>query len=231
MRQILRLGRNIVKYNFLKLKKPKSIHNLIARHFRNWSEENHINRPGITLAINEMLSATPVIVETGTSAYGTDSSRLFDALIRYLSGTFYSVDINPSASRDLIYQHDKQTFFFVDDSVNFLKNRLGALTSKVDLFYLDSFDVDWEYPLESARHGISEFEEIKRFIKPGTILIVDDTPSTIEYIPKKFQQIALDFQNCYGVLPGKGALILKELQKIKNAEVLLHEYNLVVKFN
>jgi hypothetical protein len=230
MRRILWIIKNILKYRALKLKKIQSIEKLVDTHFKNWSEENHINRNGLSLALNEICRDKPIVVETGTSAYGTDSSRLFDSLVRFYSGSFYSVDIDPSTSKRLIYQHSNRSHFYVEDSVNFLTSTLQKLTTKVDLFYLDSRDVDWDSPLESAQHGLAEFRALAKFIRKGTILVVDDTPATIEYIPKRFHKNVLKFQDEFGVLPGKGALIIKELKNIKGAKILSHEYNIVVKF-
>jgi hypothetical protein len=184
----------------------------------------------LTVALKNVNLENPVLVETGTSAYGTDSSRLFDAFVDYHGGTFHSVDLDPVPSKRLIFQHSRQSHFYIGDSVNFLKDELGHQTKTVDLFYLDSFDVDWENPMAAAQHGLAEYKALYKYIKTGTVLVIDDTPATIEYIPKHFHKNTLKFLEEYGVLPGKGALILKELQEIKSVQVLSHEYNLVVKF-
>lgn len=181
-------------------------------------------------ALNTTKLENPVLVETGTSAYGTDSSRLFDSFVSHFGGTFYSVHLNPLPSMRLIFQHSRQTHFYVGDSVKFLKDVLVNKTKKVDLFYLDSFDVDWQNPLPAAQHGLAEFNALKKYIRKGTVIVVDDTPATIDYIPKHFHKYTFKFLEELGVLPGKGALILTEFQKMKNVQVLLHEYNLVVLF-
>lgn len=227
---MLQNTRRLLKYHWVRSRNVQSLEELVARHFKYWSEPAHINRYGLTVALRNVNLENPVLVETGTSAYGTDSSRLFDAFVSYYGGVFHSVDLDPVASKRLIFQHSRQSHFYVGDSVNFLKDVLVNQTKTVDLFYLDSFDVNWEDPLAAARHGLAEFKALYQYIKTGSVLVVDDTPSLIKYIPEDFHKIALNFLNDYGVLPGKGALILKELQKMKNAEILVHEYNLVVKF-
>ena len=198
-------------------------------HFRTWSTETHINRNGLTKGILQMNPQNPVIFETGTSAYGVDSSRLFDLVALKFSGSFISVDINAQPKRALSFQHSKRSKFYVDDSVSFIENLLPKIVQRIDLCYLDSWDVDWENPLPSAKHGLNEFEAVRKFLKPGSILIVDDTPSSIELIPEEFKAVAADFQKEYGVLPGKGAFVTKKLMNENFAELISHEYNLVLK--
>jgi hypothetical protein len=52
---------------------------LLAAHFDTWSSPNHINRPGFEVAVELMGDRPMRILETGTSAWGTDSTRLWDA--------------------------------------------------------------------------------------------------------------------------------------------------------
>jgi hypothetical protein len=58
------------------------------------------------------------------------------------------------------------------DSVEWL-NSLTDL-DQVDLFYLDSYDVDWNNDAESADHHLKEFKIIQPFIRPGVIVAIDD---------------------------------------------------------
>jgi hypothetical protein len=150
--------------------------------------------------------------------------------VRSFGGKFFSVDINSYPSRRLRAAKSRYTRFFVMDSVAFLK-QIQHLTgvSKIHLFYLDSWDVDWNDPIPSAKHGRREMELIKPFLVPGTILIIDDTPNSIEWIPLTDRQSAERFKRDFGVLPGKGAFhneVLKDL----NYDIIYHDYNLVLKF-
>jgi hypothetical protein len=81
----------------------------------------------------------------------------------------------------------------------------------VDLVYLDSWDVDWSNPSDSAIHGYKEYQNIKGLLKSESILGVDDTPKTLEWIPSEFHKVARDYKSINGMFPGEGALILKEL--------------------
>jgi hypothetical protein len=232
MRKYLQFFRNFLKYIQLKFSRVDNSDQLIERHFSAWSETNHQCLEGLRVAL-ELLNNNPsLIVETGTSAYGTDSSRLFDSYITRFGGRFYSVDINPLASRRLTFQHSRNSHFVVSDSLIFLENfQLEITDSKIDLVYLDSWDVDWSNPNESAIHGYNEYLRIKDRLKSGSVLVIDDTPRTIDWIPPEFFEVAQEFLKVNGVLPGKGALILKELQGSPLVKKIWHEYNLVFQLN
>ena len=64
-----------------KFKKFDSVDNLVKAHFTRWSDPAHQNREGLSMALNSLPVGRITIVETGTSAYGTDSSRLFDSFV------------------------------------------------------------------------------------------------------------------------------------------------------
>ena len=133
-----RVTRRIAKYWILKSRYQDSIQEICDNHFRYWSFENHINRPGLTKGALALQAQNPIIFETGTSAYGVDSSRLFDRIASHLSGIFILVDINPQPKRSLSFQYSKRSKFFVGDSVTFIKSTLPKLVDHVDLCYLDS---------------------------------------------------------------------------------------------
>lgn len=230
MRRIVKKFRTLYWSLIWRTKKFKSLDQLVGLHFKIWSDLNHINRKGLSLALMSVSSDNPVIIETGTSAYGTDSSRLFDSFARKFDGKFYSVDIQEGPSRRLKHVLSKRTNFFVMDSLEFLR-KFEFLTGHktIDLIYLDSWDVDWKDPIQSALHGKAELLELKPYIKPGTVLVVDDTPSSLEWIPIDSRLIAIEFKNNYGVLPGKGAFFEMALAGLKY-QILHHEYNLVLIF-
>lgn len=224
-------GKTLIWSTISKIKKFDSLDELVTYHFRRWSKTDHQNVQGLRLALNSLSCADATIVETGTSAYGTDSSRLFDLFVRNFGGKFYSVDINAYPSKRLRFAKSKQSQFFVMDSVEFLLN-FEELTGKkfVDLVYLDSWDVDWSNPLPSAKHGEKELFALLPYLHPGTILIVDDTPKTMNWIPSSNHSVAKDFMKQFGVLPGKGAFFRTALRDY-DFQVLYHDYNLVIRIN
>ena len=225
----IRIPLRVIKYWMLRIQTPKSISRISNTHFRKWSSEDHINRQGLIIGLNELNCSHPVIFETGTSAYGVDSSRLFDQVAHKFDGTFISVDINPAARRALFLQHSRKSKFYISDSVEFIEEQLPQLIEKIDFCYLDSWDVDWDHPLASASHGLKEFQAVRHFLRKGSVLVVDDTPISINLIPEKSRAKAKAFLEEHGVLPGKGAFILQELLQTEFADVLFHNFNLVLK--
>lgn len=186
---------------------------LIDKHFNTWSQPNHQNREGLKVALRLLENRPALIVETGTSAHGTDSSRLFDAYVTQFGGKFYSVDIDPTPRRKLTFQHSRKTHFTVSDSLAFLASfERNNTKTKIDLVYLDSWDVDWHKPNESAVHGYEEYLRIKDSLKPASVLVIDDTPRTLDWISPDCVDVAQEYLRTNGVLPGKGAQILKELE-------------------
>ena len=45
------------------------------------------------------------------------------------------------------------------------------------MFYLDSFDVDWKYPYQSAAHHLKELTAINKILNKETLVVVDDSPA------------------------------------------------------
>jgi hypothetical protein len=230
VRRYVQFLKNLVKYWYCYFWPVKELDKLIDRHFKIWSEVNHINKDGLKLAIEQMPQDEPFIFETGSSAYGTNSSRLFDSVVQKLGGNFHSTDISSKPSRSLKFQHSKRTQLHICDSVQFIRNQLNDISDKVDLCYLDSFDVDWLNPLPSAEHGLREYLQIRPFLQRGSVLVVDDTPAHLRLIPENYHTFALSFQELYGVLPGKGAFIFKIIKSTEPEKIIHHDYNLVIKF-
>jgi hypothetical protein len=123
---------------------------------------------------------SPVIVETGTyreeNNYEGDgcSTLLFDTFVDYHGGTVLSVDIDPEVC-ELARENTLFTEVHESDSVEFL----GCLEGKVDLLYLDSFNIDnWANDWEPASHHLKELFAAKNCIKDGTLIVVDDNIKT-----------------------------------------------------
>jgi hypothetical protein len=205
---------------------------LLDAHFEKHSEPNHICRTTLSQAL-EMLSGKPArIIETGSSAWGTKSSLLFDSYVNSFGGTFLSVDIRAEALFWLRPICTSKTTLFCDDSVHFLKN-LSSTENSVDLLYLDSWDVDWCAPLPAAIHGFNEFMTIFPTLQNGGILLVDDTPRDPDVMNRIQPRFIADFEKFkrqYGFFPGKGALIKNFLQKNNLGKEICHDYQLLWRF-
>lgn len=231
MREKIQVLRNIAKYQRHKHVRFESVDSLVTNHFDMWSNPSHQNEENFRIALNLLGGESAIIVETGTSAYGTDSSRLFNSYIENYGGLFYSIDIRKQAKRDLLFQHSQNSKFLTGDSVQLLGelSRSNEISS-VDLVYLDSWDVDWFQPQLSAQHGLDEFLAIEATLKPGSVLVIDDTPKSLRWIPLEAHEIAHEFKETHGVLPGKGALVIQLLSTRSECKVVAHDYNVVFQF-
>tara|TARA_R110000868_G_scaffold273818_1_gene533052 strand:- start:722 stop:1324 length:603 start_codon:yes stop_codon:yes gene_type:complete len=123
---------------------------------------------------------SPVIIETGTyreeNNYEGDgcSTLLFDTFVDYHGGVVLSVDIDPEAC-ELAKENTLFTEVHESDSVEFL----GTLEGKVDLLYLDSYNIDdWNNDWAPAAHHLKELFAAKNCIKNGTLIVVDDNIKT-----------------------------------------------------
>ena len=140
--------------------------------------------------IFKYLDARPtpiIIVETGClrnlGNFGDgQSTLLFDkyTLSRGKGSKVYTVDIDPKATKVCKDAVSKHVEIVTDSSVRYLtylsKNFLKTKT-KVSMFYLDSFDVDWRYPYPASAHHLKEFTAINRLLNEDTLVVVDDAPS------------------------------------------------------
>ena len=119
-----------------------------------------------------------LIVETGcirtTDGYAGDgmSTILFDEFVNFHDGKVVSVDTNEEHCILAQSMTSDKTTVHCSDSIDFLSNY--TLSNKIDLLYLDSFDIDFNNPHKSAQHHMNEFNAIENKLEKGTIIIVDD---------------------------------------------------------
>ncbi len=118
----------------------------------------------------------PVIVETGTVREENNfegdgcSTVLFDNYVGMQGGTLITVDIDPIACKtaERLTTHAEVV---ESDSIEFL----STLDGKVDLLYLDSFNIyNWLDDWKASAHHLKEIFAAKNVIKEGTLIIVDD---------------------------------------------------------
>jgi hypothetical protein len=211
--------------------KNTDISTLIASHFSSYSDEDHPCRPTLTTAL-ELLSTHPaIIVETGSSAWGTNSTLLFDSYCNSFGGVCYSVDIRMDPMLKLRKFVSGNTRLYCDDSVSFL-NTLKIPCEKIDLLYLDSWDVDWSDPIPSAVHGLNEYLAAMKNLQPGSLVLIDDTPrdlAIMEIVQPHATKAFRRFQERFGFAPGKGALVKQLIESTGRGTVLAHEYQLLIR--
>ena len=131
---------------------------------------------------------TPIIiVETGClrvkdNFLDGQSTLLFDkyTLSRGEKSKVYTVDINPNSIKVCKQVVSDNVEITTDDSVHYLNNLTSNFLknkTKVSMFYLDSFDVDWRYIYPSAAHHLKELTSIIRLLNNDTLIVVDDSPA------------------------------------------------------
>jgi len=131
---------------------------------------------------------TPIIiVETGClrvkdNFLDGQSTLLFDkyTLSRGEQSKVYTVDINPNSTKVCRQVVSNNVEITTDDSVRYLNNLTNNFLenkTKVSMFYLDSFDVDWRYTYPSAAHHLKELTSIMRLLNNDTLIVVDDSPA------------------------------------------------------
>lgn len=204
---------------------------LVQNHFVSYSDLNHPCRSTLSLAIDTLGQRPAVIVETGSSAWGTNSTLLFDAYCNSFGGHCYTVDIRLDPLIELRKLVTNNSSLYCNDSVSFL-NTLTVPENKIDLLYLDSWDVDWADPLPSAIHGLNEYLTAIRNLQPGALVLIDDTPIDLNIIKQVQPHAAsyfLDFQKRFGFAPGKGALVKQLIESTGRGIILAHEYQLLIR--
>lgn len=118
------------------------------------------------------------IIETGTlrtpgNWMDGQSARLFTEFVDLYDGQVRSVDIDSVACESARNSISSANFSVAhSDSVTWLQQQTDL--DQVDLFYLDSYDVDWNNDTDSANHHFKEFKIIQPFIRPGCVVVIDD---------------------------------------------------------
>lgn len=146
--------------------------------FSDNGEANHLNYLTFKELFKNMLEIKdPQILETGIASAGTQSTYLFNEYIKKFGGRFWSVDTNKYLVDSNQGNMCPATTLICDDSINFLKNWVKN-NDKVDVVYLDSYDLDWYNHHPAAMHGLREYLTLVPAFKKGSLLLIDDTPST-----------------------------------------------------
>jgi hypothetical protein len=122
-----------------------------------------------------------IILETGccriADNYAGDgmSTILFDDFVNFYDGHVYSFDITQQHVDLAKASVSSKTSITCADSVKSLFD-LSKDTNfpKIDLCYLDSFDIDFANPHPSSMHHVKEFMAIQPKLKTGTLVAIDD---------------------------------------------------------
>jgi len=136
----------------------------------------------------DSLPSPIIIVETGCLREADNfldgqSTLLFDkyTFLRGNNSKVYTVDIDPKATKICKETVSGNVEITTGDSVGYLNNLSRIFLkdkTKVSMFYLDSFDLDWRYPYPSAVHHLKELASINRILHDDTLIVVDDSPAS-----------------------------------------------------
>ena len=268
---------------------PIRVQSLLSSHFSRQNAQ-HPNEGAARLVLCSFGAKPITLVETGTSAWGFDSTRLWDRYVRRFGGLVLSVDKRSKAKEKLTQivgglNHSSNpvggngnslpdgsdsdayvsggpvsnhTHLYVQDSVEFLKgihNVLSALNTPtetdkttptialssinansdinarkiipVNVWFFDSWDVDWKNSYGAAMHGWNEFRCIEKqgLLRVGDLVWIDDTPidrAVLEQVQRSAYYQGMShidhFEQQNGVLPGKGAYIMKYINNTRELE-------------
>lgn len=223
---ILNHASRVIKYRYELAQKNQSPEVLVKKHFKSWSDPKHVNYKLFEILAQELSGKPAFIVETGTSAWGTDSTRFWNTYTTKFGGKVISIDIRDNAGIQLKYQLNRNTQLITSDSVTFLQEHPNW---NVDLYYFDSADVDWLAPDFSINHGLQELRAVADYLNPGTIVVFDDTPISEKYVEDHLKSILLNFYELHGYFPGKGPKAIAYLREKFEIQILHHEYAFAAK--
>ena len=176
----------------------------------NYNKKQNIRFPFfkkvIELALDRKLK---ILVETGTSRGKKKflifkkmnwkdgmSTLMFAEFANYINGELHSCDIsknNIDNAKSFTSKFSKNTFFYINDSVAFLKN----FKKKIDFLYLDSFDGhDTEL---ASKHQLNEAKASIDKLKENSLVLLDDkgakTLYSTDFFTKNSFKVILESDN------------------------------------
>lgn len=157
------------------------------------------------------------------------STLLFDkyTLAREKESKVYTVDIDPNATKTCRSMVSENVEINTGDSVNYLIELMSKFKSEkksISLFYLDSFDVNWQSPHQSAAHHLKELTAIIGSISEDTLVVVDDAPI---FLPMKIEDKKYQVINQHpapGAFVGGKGYLVNEYANACGAKVLFSNY-------
>jgi Methyltransferase domain len=154
------------------------------------------------------------------------STLLFDHYIncRKDDSKVFTVDINPQAIEVCRSLVSSKVTVHEGDSVaylNALTKQLRGIGRHINLLYLDSYDVDYNYWYPSAAHHLKELTAAWRAIDPSTLVVVDDCPMSANLLAGADGQFQLD-RFYKPIVGGKGRLVAEFAEEVEAKMVFSH---------
>lgn len=207
---------------------------LVGSNLAHWQHINYHTFSRLFEAIAQLIEH-PVILETGSSAHGVNSSLLLASLAQATGGSFATVDLNPTTTQRVAamladkFGPTPNLQCHCGDSVAFIEDFAGS----PNVVYLDSYDLNPGQFAESAAHGLREFEcLLPKLSAPRSLILIDDTPRSREIFRKMCPPDYVSAVDRYfattGRLPGKGETIVEAITDDDRFQILDWEYQLLL---
>jgi hypothetical protein len=154
------------------------------------------------------------------------STLLFDQYIncRKDGSKAFTVDISPQAVEVCRSLVSPEVTVHEGDSVaylNSLTKQLVGIGRHINLLYLDSYDVDYNYWYPSAAHHLKELTAAWRAIDTNTLVVVDDCPMSANLVANADGQFQLD-RFYKPIVGGKGRLVAEFAEEVEAKMVFSH---------
>lgn len=183
-----------------------------------------------TFAYLDTLPGPLTIVETGCArakgnwAGDGQSSVLFDTYLgmREKGSQGWAIDLDPQATALCKEMVSDRIQVRTGDSVPTLRElavEFRQTGRTIDFLYLDSYDVDWNNPTPSAVHHLKELVSIVPVLRPDTLVMVDDAPSTCRVVGNRNGQY--DFVSL-PVVGGKGTYVAEYARQVEAPMLFSH---------
>lgn len=157
---------------------------------------------------------TGCVRNKGTFTGEGQSTILFDKFSECVPGSMiHSVDISSDSTDMCKSLVSSRVQVHTMDSVLFLKDKCRNLITPyqhIDLLYLDSYDVNFDQPHDSAMHHMKELIAATPLISSNTLILLDDSPSYASFFFDKGQMKLASNQK----IGGKGKYIANYMENI-----------------
>ena len=155
------------------------------------------------------------------------STLLFDQYVKKRNdgSMVFTVDINPESVAVCRTLVSNSVTIYEGDSVSYLNNLSQKLLSEghfINLLYLDSYDVDFNYWYPSAAHHLKELLSARRAINSNTLVVVDDSPMNANLVLDNEGTYHLD-KFYKPIVGGKGRLVAEYADQV-GAKTLFSHY-------
>ena len=179
----------------------------------------------------DQLEGPITIVETGCARLAGNwsgdgqSTVLFDKYIsaRDEGSICYTVDLSATSVSECLKLVSERVIVKQDDSVHYLHELAKKFKENgqfISFVYLDSFDLDMTYWQPSAIHHLKELVALQTCIDKKTLLVVDDCPLNVNFLPAPNNQIQMIGHPSVG---GKGRLVAEYAAAV-GAKIEFAEY-------